>query len=107
MASDGSEGGSGGGDVRSGGADNICGKDNVGSEGDVGGAALADEGNVALADVGDTALVDMGDIALADVGSAGYIGSKGDRGSTAPMCFGGLIVIPLICTARLAQLLKQ
>ena len=94
MAIDGS---GGGGDVRSGGADNVGGGGDVGGKGDIGG-----EG-----DVGSIALAGKGDTALADVGDAGNVGGKGDRGGAAPMRSGGSIVMPLICTARSAQLLRQ
>ena len=80
---------SGRGDVGS--VDNIGAEDDVGSDGDVGWAVLADEA----------------DIALADMDGASNVGGKGKRGSTALLYTGEWIVMPLICTARLAQLLKQ
>ena len=79
--------------------DGSGGRGNVGGKSDVVGTALADEGDTALADVGDTALVNMG--------SAGNLGCQGDRGGAALMRFGGSIAMPLICTARSAQLLRQ
>ena len=49
----------------------------------------------------------VGGEALVDEGDAGNVGGKGDRGGAAPMRSGGSIVMPLICTARSAQLLRQ
>ena len=42
-----------------------------------------------------------------DIGGTDNVGGKGDRVGAAPTCFGGLIVMPLICPACLVQLLRQ
>ena len=70
---------------------------------------MAIDGSGGRGDVGSggAALADEGDTALADVGAAGNVSGKGDGGGAAPMRSGGSIVMPLIYTARSAQLLRQ
>ena len=45
---------------------------------------------------------DVGSSGADNLGDKGDVGGKGDRGGAAPMCSGGSIVMPLICTGCLA-----
>ena len=58
-------------------------------------------------DIGSGGGGDVGSGGVDNLGGKGDVGGKGNGGGAAPMRSGRSIVIPLICTARSVQLLRQ